>query len=233
MGTGRRISLFTRDALTFDVTDTGPLDGDPVVLLHGFPQTSTSWARVTPLLNAEGFRTLAPDLRGYSPRARPRGRRSYRTGELVEDVTALLRLVGAPVHLVGHDWGAMLSWGTAIAHPDLVRTHTSVSVPHPAAFVRSMTSSPQLLHSWYMGFFQLPYVPELALTRFPSVLHRALASKRKELNSLVSQYAGIKGVLHSHVHADLRRECGGPKLAQASQAEVEQRVRTIRSWLKG
>ena len=64
-------------------------------------------------------------------------------------------------------------------------------------------------------------------------LHRALASKRKELNSLVSQYAGIKGVPHSHVHADLRRECGGPKLAQASQAEVEQRVRTIRSWLKG
>jgi len=64
-------------------------------------------------------------------------------------------------------------------------------------------------------------------------LHRALASSRKELNSLVAQYARLKGVPHSHVHADLRRECGGPALAQASQAEVEQRVKAIRVWLRG
>lgn len=64
-------------------------------------------------------------------------------------------------------------------------------------------------------------------------LHRALASKRKELNSLVSQYARLRGVPHSHVHADLRRECGGPKLAQASQSEVDQRVAVIRAWLRG
>jgi superfamily II DNA or RNA helicase len=64
-------------------------------------------------------------------------------------------------------------------------------------------------------------------------LHRALASKRKELNSLVSQYAGLKGVPHSHVHADLRRECGGPPLAKASQHQVDERVRAIRSWLRG
>lgn len=64
-------------------------------------------------------------------------------------------------------------------------------------------------------------------------LHRALASKRKELNSLVSQYARVKGVPHSHVHADLRRECGGPNLAKASQSEVDDRVRTVRAWLRG
>lgn len=64
-------------------------------------------------------------------------------------------------------------------------------------------------------------------------LHRALASARKELNSLVAQYARLKGIPHSHVHADLRRECGGPKLAQASQAEVEQRSKAIRAWLRG
>ena len=63
-------------------------------------------------------------------------------------------------------------------------------------------------------------------------LHRAMASKRKELNSLVSQYARLKGVPHSHVHADLRRECGGPTLAKATQAEVEERVRSIRAWLR-
>jgi len=64
-------------------------------------------------------------------------------------------------------------------------------------------------------------------------LHRAIATKRKELNSLVSQYANLKGVPHSHVHADLRRECGGPKLAQASSAEVDERITAIRGWLRG
>ena len=64
-------------------------------------------------------------------------------------------------------------------------------------------------------------------------LHRAIASKRKELNSLVAQYARLKGIPHSHVHADLRRECGGPKLAQASQGEVDQRIVAIRGWLRG
>ena len=68
--------------------------------------------------------------------------------------------------------------------------------------------------------------PEIAL-------HRAIATKRKELNSLVSQYANLKGVPHSHVHADLRRECGGPKLAQASSAEVDERITAIRGWLRG
>ena len=68
--------------------------------------------------------------------------------------------------------------------------------------------------------------PEIAL-------HRAIATKRKELNSLVSQYANLKGVPHSHVHADLRRECGGPKLAQASSAEVDERIKAIRGWLRG
>ncbi len=170
-----RITTFVNDGLTFDVVDEGPSDGEVVVLLHGFPQTSTSWQRVTPLLNDAGFRTLAPDLRGYSPGARPRGRRAYRVELLVGDVMALLDRVGAPVHLVGHDWGAVVSWSVAVAHPERLLTHTSVSVPHPAAFVRSMGSSTQLLHSWYMGFFQLPFLPELLLSRFPGIFHRALA----------------------------------------------------------
>ncbi|WP_375002875.1 alpha/beta fold hydrolase [Aeromicrobium sp. CTD01-1L150] len=175
MSTQHRISVYAHDGLTFDVRDEGPIDGEVVVLLHGFPQTSTSWQHVTPLLHEQGYRTLAPDLRGYSPGARPRGRRAYRTDLLVADVAALLALVGSPVHLVGHDWGAVLSWGVAIGHPDLVRTHTSLSVPHPSAFISSMGRSPQLLRSWYMGFFQLPVIPEALITRFPGVLHRALA----------------------------------------------------------
>ncbi|WP_246076560.1 alpha/beta fold hydrolase [Amycolatopsis cihanbeyliensis] len=116
-------------------------------------------------LHREGFRTLTPDQRGYSPRARPRGRWAYRNSALVEDVVALLTEVGRPVHLVGHDWGAAVAWSLAAARPDLVRTLTTVSVPHPGAFLRSMLTSNQAARSWYMFVFQIPVLPELILRR--------------------------------------------------------------------
>lgn len=156
-----RISSFTRAGLTFDVRDAGPGDGTPVVLLHGFPQDSRSWERLAPLLHARGLRTLAVDQRGYSPGARPRSRWAYRLSELTADVGALVeqhRL--GPVHVVGHDWGAAVAWMLAARRPDLVRTLTALSVPHPAAFVRALLTSSQSRKSWYMAAFQLPVLPE-------------------------------------------------------------------------
>ncbi len=158
------METFHRGALTFDVVDAGPTDGEPVVLLHGFPQNARSWDLVTPHLHARGLRTLCPDQRGYSPGARPVGRRAYATDELVLDVVALIDAIGADrVHLVGHDWGAAVAWGVAAAHPDRLRTLTALSVPHPASFLRAMVRSTQLLHSWYMLAFQLPRLPEHAM----------------------------------------------------------------------
>lgn len=156
-----RMQRFRHDGLAFDVTDEGPVDGDPVVLLHGFPERATSWRLVAPLLHEAGLRTYAMDQRGYSPGARPEGRSHYRTELLAGDVEALIRTIGRPVHLVGHDWGAMVAWVVAGQHPDLVRTLTAVSVPHPAAFTAAMTSSDQALRSWYVLLFQLPRVAEL------------------------------------------------------------------------
>ncbi len=161
-----RLNTYARDGLVFDLLDEGPLDGPVVVLLHGFPQRATSWAKVAPLLHARGLRTIAPDQRGYSRSARPRGRSAYRMAELVEDVVALVEeLGGQPVDLVGHDWGAGAAWSVAAAHPDLVRTLTAVSVPHPVAMARALRTGDQLRRSWYMGFFQLPWLPELLLGR--------------------------------------------------------------------
>lgn len=175
MGNGR-ITSFTRDGLVFDVRDEGPVDGTPVLLLHGFPQDSRSWARVSPLLHARGYRTLAPDQRGYSPRARPRPRRAYRGSELTGDVVELIETAGlGPVHLVGHDWGAAVAWDVAAQRPDLLRTLTALSVPHPAAFLRAMVTSSQGLKSWYIYFFQLPWLPERQLTSQQS-WRRALRS---------------------------------------------------------
>ncbi|WP_027502070.1 alpha/beta fold hydrolase [Rhodococcus sp. UNC363MFTsu5.1] len=159
-----RITTFIRDGLTFDVRDTGPIDGAPVVLLHGFPQDSRSWDRLAPLLHRRGFRTLAPDLRGASPRARPRSRWAYRSSQLSADVVALIEQAGlGPVHLVGHDWGAGAAWTVAVDRPDLIRTLTTLSVPHPAAFVRAVLTSSQVLKSWYMLAFQIPVLPESLL----------------------------------------------------------------------
>jgi len=164
MGT-ERITGFTRAGLVFAVRDEGPVDGTPVVLLHGFPQSSRSWGEVSPLLHARGYRTIAPDQRGYSPGARPRRRRDYRPSELTGDIVELISSAGlGPVHLVGHDWGAAVAWGVAAQRPDLLRSLTALSVPHPAAFLRAMLTSSQARRSRYMLFFQLPWWPERQLT---------------------------------------------------------------------
>jgi pimeloyl-ACP methyl ester carboxylesterase len=155
-----RITSFTHEGLTFDVRDEGPLDGTPVVLLHGFPERASSWDRVVPFLHEQGLRTLAPDQRGYSPGARPPRRRDYRMGHLVADVAALVDRIGKPVHLVGHDWGSAVAWLVAAGLPGSVRSLTAVSVPHPMAFMRAMLTSRQGLLSWYMYAFQLPVLPE-------------------------------------------------------------------------
>lgn len=159
-----RITTFSNDGLVFDVIDEGPLDGEMVVLLHGFPQLNTEWSAVTPLLHAQGYRTLAPNQRGYAEGARPRGRRAYRLTHLVADVAALVEVVGAPVHLVGHDWGAAVGWAAVSRDPDLYRSYVAVSVPHPGAFLRSMPRG-QALKSWYMAVFNVPGLPERLLSR--------------------------------------------------------------------
>ena len=154
---------FTRGALTFDVSDAGPADGELIVALHGFPQNRHVWDPITASLNAAGYRTLAPDQRGYSPGARPAGRRAYAQSELVADVLALIDASGrAKVHLVGHDWGAFVAWAFASRHPDRLFSLTAVSVPHPQAFAWAMARG-QLVKSWYMVAFQLPKLPEAFL----------------------------------------------------------------------
>ncbi len=195
---GERMTGFTRGALRFDVVDAGPAEApETVLLLHGFPQTSASWGAVAECLHAAGLRTLAPDQRGYSPGARPAGRSAYRLEHLVDDAAALITSSGAgSVHLVGHDWGAVVAWALAAHRPELVRTVTGVSVPHAAAFLRGMLRGPQLLHSWYMGAFQLPRLPELLLgdeARMAAVLRRAGASAeaaRRDAAALAGHVTG-------------------------------------------
>lgn len=167
---------FSRGGLVFDVDDAGPSDGEVLVLLHGYPENRTSWHAVTPTLVDAGFRVLAPDQRGYSPGARPRGRRAYRLEELADDVVSLVEAAGAGrVHVVGHDWGGAVAWALAERHPDRLHSMTSLTTPHPRAMRRAMVTGGQALRSWYMFALQIPALPELAYRpRMTSRLRKAL-----------------------------------------------------------
>lgn len=158
-----QLTSFTRDGLTFDVLDQGPRDGEVVLLLHGWPQLNTCWDSVAANLNAAGYRTIAPNQRGFAMGARPKRRYAYRMSQLVADIEALIDKIGQPIHLVGHDWGAAIAWATAMEHPDKIRTLTAISVPHPSAFMKAMPKG-QLKDSWYMAAFNVPRLPERILS---------------------------------------------------------------------
>ncbi|PVB33060.1 alpha/beta fold hydrolase [Mycobacteroides abscessus] len=160
MSAATRLSTFTNDGLTFDVIDEGPLDGPVIVALHGFPERADSWSGVIPILTAAGFRVLAPDQRGYSTRARPQGIRNYSIDRLSADVLALAKQAKAPkFHVLGHDWGAAVAWHLAGNHIENVLSVSALSVPPMQALLRALPRGQALL-SWYMGFFQIPKLPE-------------------------------------------------------------------------
>ncbi|HVL65181.1 MAG TPA: alpha/beta fold hydrolase [Actinomycetota bacterium] len=158
------ISTFDRGSLRFEVWKEGLDDGAPVILLHGFPQDAFAWDEIVPRLVQRGFRTFAPFQRGYSARARPPSAAAYVFDELRRDVLALADHEGLErFHLVGHDWGAVVAWVVAGADPERVLTLTSLSIPHPEAYRRAVTTSLQALRSTYIGFFALPGVAERVL----------------------------------------------------------------------
>jgi pimeloyl-ACP methyl ester carboxylesterase len=130
--------------LTLDVRADGPEDGRPVLLLHGFPETSLSWAAVTPRLAEAGLRTYAVDQLGYSPGARPAEVEAYALTNLAQVTADLMTAMDVPVaDVVGHDWGANAAWALAAWHTDRVRSLTAVSVPHPTAFTAAWRSDPE------------------------------------------------------------------------------------------
>ena len=132
------IEIPTTGGLVFSARVDGPAGGRPVILLHGFPQTSRCWAAQLTALGDAGFRAVALNQRGYSPGARPDDVAAYRPEHLVADVLAVADSLGVDrFDLVGHDFGGMVAWMVAGHHPDRVRTLTVASTPHPAAFRRS------------------------------------------------------------------------------------------------
>jgi pimeloyl-ACP methyl ester carboxylesterase len=153
---------FENDEVKLHAVAHGPPGGPVVILLHGFPEFWYSWhAQIAPLA-AAGFRVIVPDQRGYNLSGKPAGVKSYAMRELVSDVMAIAdQLKQKQIFLAGHDWGAAVAWSVALLHPQRVAKLAVLNAPHPLAMAQRLkTSWRQTRKSWYMFFFQLPWLPE-------------------------------------------------------------------------
>jgi pimeloyl-ACP methyl ester carboxylesterase len=143
----------------------GPKSGVPVILLHGFPENWRCWIHQIPALMDAGFRVIVPDQRGYNLSDKPQGIKSYRVDELVKDILGLIdTLEYQKVNLVGHDWGAIVSWMLAYENPERLQRLGILNVPHPLVMHRFVRRDfEQIRRSWYVFFFQLPWLPEMGM----------------------------------------------------------------------
>jgi pimeloyl-ACP methyl ester carboxylesterase len=133
-----------------------------VILLHGFPEFWYAWRNQIPALAAAGFRVWAPDQRGYNLSDKPRRVRDYTIDKLAADIVGLIDAAGQQMAaVVGHDWGAAVAWHLAAHYPNRISRAAILNVPHPQVLARALRRKPgQLLKSWYVFFFQLPWLPE-------------------------------------------------------------------------
>lgn len=141
--------------------------GDRLALcLHGFPEHAYSWRHQMPMLAKLGYRVWAPNLRGYGNSDSPQEISAYKTRTLVADVASLIEASGAKeTLLLAHDWGGALAWSLALEYPQLIHRLIIMNMPHPACFARELRTLSQFMKSWYIFFFQLPWLPEFMLGR--------------------------------------------------------------------
>jgi pimeloyl-ACP methyl ester carboxylesterase len=155
------------NGIRLNVVQAGPEEGPLVLLLHGFPEFSYGWRRQIPALAAAGYRVWAPDQRGYHLSDKPSGIGAYSLDELAADVIGLIDAAGREqAYLIGHDWGGAVAWWVAAKYPERLAKLVILNVPHGAVMKKQLRNNrAQLRKSWYMLFFQLPWLPEYLAQR--------------------------------------------------------------------
>lgn len=158
-----RTAFVKANGLTFEVDQCG--SGDKfALLLHGFPESKFSWRFQMPLLAKLGYTVWAPNMRGYGKTSRPANVADYHIDHLVADAAALIDAAGAKnTLLMAHDWGAVIAWQFAIRKARPLDRLVIMNVPHPACMTRELRTWAQLKKSWYIFFFQIPWLPERML----------------------------------------------------------------------
>jgi pimeloyl-ACP methyl ester carboxylesterase len=158
---------FHINGITLHVVLAGPASGKPLIFLHGFPEFWFAWRHQIDYFVSCGYRIIIPDQRGYNLSDKPSGIANYSIDLLAGDVVGVLDIVAASkAFVVGHDWGAAVTWYLAARYSERISRAAMLSVPHPRIFIKNLTISPaQLRRSWYILFFQLPWLPEFILRR--------------------------------------------------------------------
>jgi epoxide hydrolase 4 len=151
--------------INLHVMTDGPENGTAVILLHGFPEFHYGWKNQIPALVEAGFRVIVPDQRGYNLSDKPGGISAYDVDTLAMDVVGLFDHFGIEkARLVGHDWGAAVAWTVAINHPERLEKLAILNVPHPDVMTDYVLRNPaQRKKSWYVFFFQIPWLVEWIL----------------------------------------------------------------------
>lgn len=159
--------------------------GPPVILLHGFPEFWYAWRHQISVLEKH-FEVIAPDLRGYGDTEKSPNVEDYQLNHIVDDVAALIKSLGhEKAHIVGHDWGGAVAWRLALDQPNVVDRLVILNSPHPYIFAKALRSNfRQMLKSWYMFFFQLPWLPESIFNLFSKqILKRILQDSTIRTNT--------------------------------------------------
>ncbi len=162
---GITIQWVKANGQTFEVAQAG--EGKKLAFcLHGFPELHYSWRFQIPLLVEQGYRVWAPNMRGYGGSSKPATVRDYALDHLCADVAALIDASGAEeVTLIAHDWGAIVAWAFAIQKIRPLSRLIIMNVPHPMVGRREIRHWRQLRRSWYIFFFQIPWLPEFLISR--------------------------------------------------------------------
>jgi pimeloyl-ACP methyl ester carboxylesterase len=144
------------------VKEAGPEDGPMILFLHGFPEFWYAWRKQIGYFAEKGYLAVAPDQRGYNLSDKPKGIEAYKLDELAKDAVGLIDAYRRDkIFLVGHDWGASVSWWTALKYPERLKKLVIMNVPHPKVMGTNLLRNPkQIQKSWYIFFFQLPMAAE-------------------------------------------------------------------------
>ena len=158
--------MVNANGLRFRVMADGPATGELVVMLHGFPEGAESWAKQVDAVSRAGGLAVAPDMRGYGLTDAPSDVADYAVSTLVEDVAGMIRAFGREqAHIAGHDWGAIVAWFFASAHPEMTKTLTVLSVGHPAAVADGIRNdADQANRSEYIRLFLIEGKAESVLS---------------------------------------------------------------------
>ncbi|WP_445382995.1 alpha/beta fold hydrolase [Robiginitalea sp. IMCC43444] len=180
------------DEFEFDCRVSGKEENELVILLHGFPETSYMWINLMEELSPLGYYCVAPDMRGYSKDACPKGVHNYTVQKLSGDILNIAAAMHADkFHLIGHDWGAGIGWNIVFQNPEKIISWTALSVPHPRGFAKAIKSDKeQRKKSRYIGQFLVPVIPEIMLRKNDFKKFRRLwkHSSKEELNNYLSVF---------------------------------------------